>query len=212
MTAALTTRTSLIRRIVVMLLIVLIGGMVVATSPAEATLGNAVKLVYVHVAFSQAGVFGMVVAGLMGLGVLATGHQGLSRLMVRTGAVFFGLFVMGLFISAFAQAATWGGIAWREPRLVTALNGVAFGVIVIVGAMMIDNDRIKGAAHAILGFYIAYSQLSARNVLHPNNAISDSASSAIRLSNLALLGLAVGLGVWLVWELRQSSPATEVAN
>ncbi len=196
-----------IRRLLFSTLFLLIGTLLVIFSPAEQTLGQAVKVIYVHVALSRAGGIGLLIAGLIGIVVLITDSERIYRWLQLTGIVALSIYALGFVVSILAQVISWGGIAWREPRVATALNGVAVGLIVVILASWFPWRRLRGALYIGLAIFIAWTQMSATNVLHPGNAISTSSSNLIRFTGFALTGLALLAGAWVVWEAATSKPA-----
>lgn len=184
-------------------LIVVMAGILVWWMPAERTLGQGVKAVYVHVALTQAGMLGLLVAGLLGIGVLITSGEALHRWMQAAARVGLALYAGGFVFSLLAQITSWGGIAWQEPRVVAALNILAVAIIVqVVIVWLPDGDhwpRVRGLLYAALAAYLLWATGTADDVLHPSAAIRTSPSSAIRLAYLGLLGLAIlGAGL-LTW-------------
>jgi hypothetical protein len=184
-----------------------IGAALVIFSPAEQTLGEAVKVVYVHVALSRAGGIGLLVAGLIGIAVLITDGDSLDRWLKAAGIVALAIYALGFIVSIAAQALSWGGIAWREPRVAAALNGLAVGLIVVILAGWVPWRRLRGARYVGLAAFIAWTQMNATNILHPGSAISSSPSGLIRFTGLALLVLTLIAGAWVVWEIASSKPA-----
>ncbi len=174
--------------------------LVVVLSPAEQTLGQAVKVVYVHVAFTRAGEIGLLLAALLGLVVLATGSAPLSVWMQRLTLVGLGLYSAGFAVSLAAQALVWGGIDWHEPRVIAAMN-----VIVAAAAAsetyLLRYIRLRGLAQALLGGFVLWELFKTPNVLHPGNAISSSPSLAIQATGVTLVAFSVLLGAWIVWAL-----------
>lgn len=193
-----------IRRLLVSTLLLLAGVLLVIFSPAEQTLGQAVKVVYVHVALSRAGGIGLLIAGLIGIAVLITNSEPLDRWLRITGIVALAIYALGFAVSILAQAVSWGGIAWREPRVAAALNGLAIGLIVVILAGWLPWRRLRGVLYGGLAAFIAWTQMNATNILHPGNAISTSSSGLIRFTGSALTGLTLLAGAWVVWEIASS--------
>jgi hypothetical protein len=175
-------------------------GILIGLMPAERTLGEAVRIVYAHVALTEAGTLGLYAAGIMGLAVLISGRQTLRLWMQITAGVGLGMLAMGFVVSLAAQQTAWGGIAWQEPRVAAALNVLAIALIVQVLTFWLSNERIRGALNAALAGFVIWSGLNAQGVLHPGAAISTSPSAAIRLSFLALTAVCLLAGAWIVWQ------------
>lgn len=184
--------------------IIAAAAVVVWLSPAEQTLGEGVKIVYVHVALTRAGTLGLHLAGLLGLAVLLTGRQPLHDWTVAVGWAGLGLLAGGFLVSLLAQAVSWGGIAWQEPRVSSALSVLAVALIVYIGGGWLPHLRVRGALAAALVAYMTWANERAGRVLHPGDAIGSSSSSAIQLSAWGLLILSVLLGAWIVWQLRRA--------
>lgn len=179
-------------------IVALLAGLTVL-SPAEQTLGQAVKIVYLHVALTRAGWIGLLAAGLIGLGLLISGREAWDRWLAPVFWAGMGLYIAGFLISLAAQAASWGGIAWQEPRVASALNAIAAGVIVGVLSMWVPWPRVRGGLAAAFAVYLGWVTVGAESVLHPGAAISGSGSAAIILSTWGLVGLALALGAWIVY-------------
>jgi hypothetical protein len=195
------------RRLLISTLFLLVGVLLVIFSPAEQTLGQVVKVIYVHVALSRAGGIGLLIAGLIGIAVLITDCESLDHWLRITGIVALSIYALGFVVSILAQVISWGGIAWREPRVATAMNGLAVGLIVVILAGWLPWRRIRGALYIGLAIFIAWTQMSATNILHPGNAISTSSSNLIRFTGFALTGLTLLAGAWVVWEVVSSKRA-----
>lgn len=172
----------------------------VFAAPAERTLGETLRYVYVHVALTRAGMVGFYLAGLLGLAIAATANGRLATWTQRIVWVAYGLFLAGGLASLFAQQRSWGGInLLGEPRNRTTLAVLAVGIIVLILASWVPWERVRGLLYAALAAYTAWIIPRTPLVLHPANAAGSSTSPAIRLAFPALTALAVLFGVWLVW-------------
>jgi len=194
------------RRLGIALAILAAGALIVWLSPAEQTLGAAVKTVYVHVALSRAGALLVFGAGLLGLAVLITDRPALLRVSTALGVSGLGLYTAGFLVSLIAQISAWGGIAWREPRVAAALNGLAFGALALIAVWWLPWRRARGAVWTALAALLGWMQVRASSILHPGAAISGSDSPAIRLAGFALLALALVAGAWLSAEIGARPP------
>jgi hypothetical protein len=174
-------------------------------APAEQTLGQGVKIVYIHVALIQAGILGLYAAGLVGLAVLLTGREGWGRLGATIEWVALGVYAAGVAVSALAQRISWGGIAWQEPRVLTALKILAAGLIAAILSGWLPWPRIKGLLAAALAGFILWSGLTAQNILHPIDAIGTSPSRAIQLATPGMAVIFVLVEAWIVWRLHLST-------
>ena len=174
---------------------------IVFLAPAEKTLGETIRFVYVHVALTRAGMYGFYIAGLLGVVIALSGRARLSDWTGLIAWVAFGLFLAGGVASLFAQQRSWGGMLLAEPRNRTTLSVLAVGVIVLIVAGWTPWIRLRGLLYAGLAGYVAWIIPRTPLVLHPANAAESSTSPAIRLAFPLLTGLAFAFGVWLVWYL-----------
>ncbi|HOA23237.1 MAG TPA: hypothetical protein PK801_08005 [Aggregatilineales bacterium] len=186
--------------------IVVVGAVVITLTPAEATLGQVVKVVFVHVAFSRAGAIGLYIAGLAGLAVLARPSEQLVWWMQAVGWAGLILFAIGFIVSGVAQMMSWGGITLQEPRVAAGANVLAVALIAQIAALWLPWPRVEAVLHILVAAFQAWVSLTTPNVLHPAGAITSSTSGALRLSSAVLLLLALLLGAWIVWMFRVYGP------
>jgi hypothetical protein len=168
-------------------------------APAERTLGQAIKYVYVHVALTRAGIWGFYLAGALGLVLAATAHAGLHRRAQIVAWAAYGLFLAGGVASLFAQRASWGGVPWSEPRNLTTLNVLALGIILLIVASWLPQARLRGLLYAALAGYAAWVIPRTPLALHPADPVGATGSAAIRGAFLGFTTLSLLLGVWLVY-------------
>jgi hypothetical protein len=158
-------------------------------APAERTLGNGIKWVYVHVALTWTGMTGLSAAALLGLILLATGRPSLTVWTRQVGMVGLGFFAAGWAMSAVASQVNWGGVAWGEPRNTVNLQVLAAGVIVVVAGPWLNQPRWQGLLFALLFGWMMWAFQSTPLILHPSNPIfsSDSPSFAAAFLGAYLL-------------------------
>jgi len=161
-------------------------------SPAEATLGNVVKIVYAHGAAERIAAYAYVVAGVLGLGHLVLKREKLARwaqAIAETAIVFW---IAQFVISAPAQVLAWGAFDFREPRVASALWILVLTALVYIVARWIgEKNWMSLAAIANLAIFLIVLR-GAVNILHPGNAIIASDSLAIKAFYAAIV-LTMGL-------------------
>jgi hypothetical protein len=184
---------------IIPVVILLAGVVIVALAPDEQTLGSVIKYVYVHVAFTRAGMIGFYIAGLLGLIVVVTGRRPLQSWAQTIGWVALAWFIIGGIVSILAQQNSWGGTPWNEPRNMTSLNIIALSVIVQIWNGWMPSVRLRGVLYVTLALFVAWSIPNTPLILHPAEAISSSSSLLIPLTFTVLTGLCLLLGAWLVW-------------
>lgn len=172
-------------------MIFLLGALVVL-SPAEATLGNIVKLVYLHGAMERIAVLGFLLAGVFGLAHLLFQRESLAhwtQACIETGLV---LWTAQVLVSLPAQILAWGAISWDEPRVagalwIISLAGLTYGV-----ARWMSGARWMSMAAIAIALIVTAILHGEVNVVHPPNAILASDSSAIKFFYAAIV-MTIGL-------------------
>ncbi len=149
-------------------------------SPAEATLGDAVKLVYLHGATERIAAYAYMLAALLGLAQLVrprTGWAGWTRAVTETAIVFW---FAELVISLPAQILAWGGLTLSEPRVMGALWILALTILVYGVAVWMGHETWTALAAVANAVIVLVVLRGAINILHPLNPILGSDSIAIR--------------------------------
>lgn len=183
----------------------ILGGLVTAVlfllylAPQEATLGTGIRTVYLHVALTWTGMSGFVLAGVLGLAVLATGNEKVAGWMAALGWVAYGFYVAGVAVSAVASRENWGGVFWREPRMAAAFSSLAIATILMVFNTWLPSARLRGLLQALIPAAVIWITLRAPLVLHPRNPIFTSESFAIQFAFVGLFLLCAGIAAWIVW-------------
>ncbi len=176
--------------------------LIVWFAPDEQTLGQGIKSVYVHVALIWVGLAGLVIAGLMGAGVIIWANKKLSAWMQTIGWVAMIFYAAGVGMSIMASKVNWGNVFWQEPRMRVALNMLAVVLILEIVISWVSWIRLQGLLSFGLVVTVAWSTFDAPLVLHPRNPITTSSSSGIQFTFLGL-SVVVGLAATrLVWHLR----------
>lgn len=185
-------------------LILLAAGALVWLAPAEQTLGEGIRIVYIHVALIWVGMAGLLLNGLVGLAVVVSGSPKLQSWMQTIGWVAWAIFTAGVGTSLLASLVNWGAVFWREPRIVSGLNMAAVALIIQILMGWLPWRRWRGLLAALLAIILVWSTWSAPLILHPSGAVQSSTSSPIRLTFFGLSFLFLLVGMWAVWYLRQT--------
>lgn len=171
-------------------------------SPAEQTLGQTVKLVYLHGALVRTAMVLFVVSLPVNLVALLMGRSSWS---VWGKALIWAAVAIWLVHTLFSMVttyATWGVfIAWFEPRTRFTFTLAVTGVIIVAISQLVDSTRFSALAYLLLaGLTLGLaSRLGA--VQHPLDPISSSPSNTIRAFYLAIQTVTLAMGglvvVWL---------------
>ncbi len=199
--------------VVVLTGIALLAALVVWFGPAERTLGQGIKIVYVHVPLVWTGMVGLAATGVLGLVLALTARAGIQRWMQTAGRVTLGVLLAALATGMLAAQINWGGVFWDEPLMIMLVRTIlVFAVAHLLGGWL-PWKRAGGLLVAGATLFILAGIRFTPQVLHPGNAISSSASAEIRLTFVGLFALCVLAAAWIVWQLRRllDSPPPPVA-
>lgn len=191
--------------LVLLLVCVVAAAVILLLMPLEKTLGQVIKIVYLHGALSRAGMLGLIGAGAAGVAYLATRRPALAawtRGLLLSGWLFW---VAHFIVSMPATRLTWGPwIAWGEPRVNMTLQLIAAGLVVILISWMIKDARFTAFASALLALAVGWMAFSTGVIRHPLDPIGSSPSATLQLVYLVLLIpiiAAMALVAWrLTWE------------
>jgi hypothetical protein len=177
-------------------------------SPDEQTLGQTVKLVYLHGALVRAAVVLFVVSLPVNLVALLSGRSswsGWGKAVIWTAVA---TWLVHTLFSMVTTYATWGVlVAWFEPRTRFTFALAMVGMIIVAITQLVDDARFSALAYLLLaGLTLGLaSRLGA--VQHPLDPINSSPSSAIRAFYLAIQAVTLAMGglivVWLNGRLGQ---------
>lgn len=172
-------------------------GLATYLAPAERTLGEGARLVYLHGAWVWTGkiTFGLsALTGLLGLVSGKSRWQELSLALGRTGLFFW---LTYLPMSLWVQQMNWGGIFWDEPRWRIPLMFGIVGLLMQTGLWLIENLRLASGANLAFGVLLWLMLGNAQNVLHPDSPIFQSNAVNIQLSFILLAALSISFGALL---------------
>ncbi len=190
-------------------------------SPAEARLGNVVKIVYAHGAMERVATWAYILAG--GLGLVSLASRALTpiahlqspiwhwtRALTEVALVFW---LAQIVVSAPAQMMAWGGITLSEPRVASALR-ILFATALVYGVARWMDKPLAMAFAALANLAIVVIVLhNTLNVLHPLNPIVDSDSTTIKIFYTLIVVTAALLAVQLaVDRVEQISRAFHARN
>jgi hypothetical protein len=178
-------------------------------SPLERTLGENIRLVYVHGAWAWAGQITYAAAALAGLvGLLFNpAWHAWSRALGWTGLCFWWTYLP---MSMVVMQINWGGIFWSEPRFQTPLAFGITGLLLQAGLWLMSSPRLTSAGNLLFGVVLWAVLRSLTNVLHPDSPIADSGSLRIQTFFVVLLIFALVLGAQLAIFLWEYSTSTKI--
>ncbi len=189
-----------------------VAAVLVLIIPGERTLGDGLRIVFIHAALIQTGAIGLIGAGLLGLAAAFSGREGAAGWARTVGAVALTFYFGGIATSLIAAQINWGGLGLDEPRMAAGLRTLAVAAIVQVLAAWLPASeagrRLDGLLRAALATFLVWATASAPLVLHPRNPIGASPSLAIQASFYALLATTLLAAGWVIVRLRRADRAS----
>ncbi len=168
-------------------------------SPSEATLGNVVKIVYLHGSLERVSTYAYLAAAILGLAYLVLRRSSLAAWTQAMAEVAIGLWLAEFIISLPAQWLAWGGITLDEPRVNGALWILALTLVIYIVARWI-GDKLWIAFAAIANALVLYLVLRGEvNILHPLNPITGSDSPEIKIFYAVIVLTVAAAAVVIAW-------------
>ena len=187
--------------------------LLVLLSPAEAQLGNLIKIIYLHGALARVGIYAILLAGVLGLVFLIRPRPALLRWSNAVQVAGLSAFIAHFALSVIPTHETWGmWIAFDEPRTRMSLQIIGVGIIVALVRRLVNDDRLSGLANGLLGAAVLLLNARTGVLRHPLNAIGDSTSTAIQLFYLGIMLICAALVGLLAWYLVQKNASQPAAS
>ncbi len=176
-------------------------GILLWLSPAEKTLGNTVKLVYLHGALVRTAILLMAVSLLFNLPALFSRRSAWHQWGQAIIWAAVGIWLVHTLVSMITTHAAWGVyIAWYEPRTRFTFAAAGVGILVLAVAHLVDSPKFSAAAFTVLAVLVMGLVPLLGLVQHPLNPIGTSTSQAIKGYYAAILVTCALLGGLLsVW-------------
>jgi heme exporter protein C len=171
-------------------------------APAEAQLGNIVKLIYLHGALVWVSLFTFSVAGVLGLVALVLRRPIWCRGTAAAGMAAVLLWSIYSIMAMIVTGLTWGqAIAWNEPRVQATALILLAAVVLLVVTRLVDHCIFTAVVNLMMGIVPWVVVRQAGVIRHPVNPIRGSESVAIQtyylLIVLTVASLAGTLIAWL---------------
>ncbi len=189
------------------LLAVLTTAGLTAIGPEEKTLGENVRIVYLHGAWVLTAEAALALAGFLGLFGILFRRERLHRwsaALGRTGIVFW---VIYLPLSLWAMQANWNGLFLSEPRFRIALIFAVTGVLLQVGLALLARPVFTSLANVLFFAALWITLRQADYVMHPPpSPIFESGILSLQLFFVGVIFLTMAAAYFLTrWWLRKQS-------
>jgi hypothetical protein len=155
-------------------------------APPERTMGDAIRVVYLHVSATLAGLACLYGAGALGLAMAAWPVERVERALRPLWIAGMVTFVAGFLLSLVSARISWGGVFWAEPRVRASLGVVAAGLVALAVHGGLEPGRARPltwTVAAVLSFVVLRS---APLVIHPDHPVKETTPLGIRAAFLGI--------------------------
>lgn len=169
-----------------------------AIGPQEKTLGQHVRLVYLHGAWVLTAELYLGLAALCGLVALLSRRgffHNWSRAFGYTGLIFW---VTYLPLSLLAMQANWNGLFLDEPRFRLGLTFAIFGILLQLGVTFLERPAATSLANVLFFLALWIAQRRTAYVLHPPPSPIFSSESLLLRVYFIILVLLTALAAWFL--------------
>ena len=171
-------------------------------SPGERTLGQIVKLVYLHGALVRTAVMLFAISLPVNVVALMNGREKWLVWGKALSWVAIGIWLVHTLTSMVTTYVAWGVfIAWDEPFTRFTFNLAGVGLVILVVTQLVASPRFSALVFSLLAGVILVLLPRLGIVQHPLDPIGLSPSSTIRIFYAAILVTALAIGglvvVWL---------------
>lgn len=158
------------------ILSLLIGILLIWLSPEDKELGSVLKLVYLHGALVDTGLFLFTAVGLVSLISLFGKSSGFSLLFAieKTAIIFW---VAATIAGNITSRLAWGGIFWGEPRLQATILISLISISIYFISSTSENPKMISLLGTVLALSVWALMIRAGRIMHPDNPFNVSESS-----------------------------------
>jgi hypothetical protein len=172
----------------IILLFVAASAILLWFAPAEQVLGQWIKLIYLHVTMSYAGLYTFYLAAIFGMAHLITSRDSPGIWSLELGRSALVLWFISLLLSLVSMQVAWGGLLWREPMTIAAVTILVLGL----GKEFISRGgtlKLRSAANIVFAIAVLFIRSNQGRMMHPDNPIRGADSAIIRVLPVILFVL-----------------------
>jgi hypothetical protein len=170
--------------------------------PPEQTLGEVIRVIFLHGALVQVGLLAFAAAGTLGaIALFRPEPAWLSASLAaqKTSVIVWIAYVLSSMLSTYLAWSIW--IAWDEPRVRISFQVLWFSVACLLLVLWIGNRIFTGITNIVVAGAVWWLVKGATILRHPLDPIGTSTSSSYRWIFLGILVLSLLLtaqiGQWL---------------
>ena len=172
--------------------------------PPEQTLGNVIKVIFLHGALVRVALLVFATAGILSAAYLLTQKPALYAwaMAAQKGAVI--LWIVYALTSMVSTRLSWGEwIAWEEPRVRASFHVLWFSIACLLLVLWMGN-RYLSAAVNVLVTIVSWTLIQGASIIrHPFDPIGSSGSNTYQMLYWVMVGALALLSVLLVRWLHQ---------
>jgi len=138
-----------------------------AIGPQEKSLGDNVRIVYLHGAWVLTAEMALGLAGLTGLFAILTRRTALHRWSAALGRTGIFFWVTYLPLALWAMQANWNGLFLSEPRFRAAVILAATGILLQIGVTLIARPVLTSLINVFFFVALQITISHAAYIMHP---------------------------------------------
>ncbi len=181
-------------------------------TPVEKSLGNNLRLIYLHGAWVWTGILTFSAAGVFGLAALLLHRKSLhnwSRSLAWSGLCFW---VTYLPMSLAVMKINWNGFYFDEPRWRVPFTFAIIGLLLQTGLLLINIPWSNSLANLVFAAAMILNMTRMESVLHPESPVFTSESNGIKWIFILLLATTLLLSGLLSFAWTRFFPLKESAR
>ena len=201
------------RALIAAVCLLVVGGLLLFMAPAEKTLGGVIKVVLLHGALVQTGLYTFLAAGLLGMAWLMTRRDdilGWCKAVQQTAVFVWVAYVVSSMVATYMAWGQW--IVWNEPRVRSSAYVLGFALAALAITWWVGDGVFTSLLNVVTAGMVWYLVKGAGVLRHPLNPLGPSTETVFRTYALALLAITLGLTVlsaWWVHDVRETERATK---
>ncbi|MDO8886882.1 hypothetical protein [Candidatus Oleimmundimicrobium sp.] len=175
-------------------------------SPAESTLGNWIKVLYIHAGLAIVGIMIFILAGIFGALHLIFKKDSLGKWAVSSQKIALLIWVFNGVLSIFVTKMIWGKwVFLAEPRFKITIFILVVAPLFYLFSLWVDDKKITSALNIILASFVVWLYSTAGSaIFHPSGPARSSSNLLIRLSFFSINGLLFIAALILTWLIKEA--------